>query len=139
MPTRSKSRAFAVQMLFQWEVSKEAPKSMEERFWSLARATKATRAFADQLFEGAVAAAPELDELVSKHTDNWRMERISSMDRAILRSGAYELRAGKTPPKVAITEAIKLAKQFSSEDAASFVNGVLDSVSHSLPKENPSP
>jgi transcription antitermination protein NusB len=119
-------------------VSKEAPAALQERFWRMARADKTTRAFADLLFEGAVAAAPELDELVSKHTDNWRIERISSIDRAILRLGVHELRSGKTPPKVVITEAIKLAKEFSSEDAAPFVNGVLDSVSRSFLKDKSS-
>jgi N utilization substance protein B len=91
--------------------------------------------FANELFEGVVKDASELDALVSAHTENWRLERIALIDRAILRLGVHELRSGKTPRKVVVNEAVELAKTFSSEEAAGFVNGVLDSVLHALPEK----
>src|SRR5262249_44805189 len=103
---RSKSRVFAMQMLFQWEVGGiHPPKALEEGFWLMARAEKTTRAFANELFEGAAAQAPELDALLASHTKDWRVERMGAIDRAILRLAAYELKDGKTPPKVVINEA----------------------------------
>ena len=69
------------------------------------------------------------------HADNWRLERMSVIDRAILRLGVFELRTAKTPPKVIVNEAVELAKKFSSAEAAPFVNGVLDSVLHAVQKK----
>ncbi len=132
MSLRHKSREFALQMLFQWEMSPQEPARLEEKFWRSARAAESTRGFANQLFEGAAADAAALDALISKHAENWRLERIAAIDRAILRLAGHELRKGETPAKVVIDEAIELAKTFSSEDAASFINGVLDSIRKSL-------
>jgi N utilization substance protein B len=132
MPQRHKARQYALQMLFQWEIGRQSPARIEDGFWRIARAEKRTRAFANELFEGVVGNAAELDALVASHMENWRLERIALIDRAILRLGAHELRAGTVPHKVAINEAVELAKTFSSEDAAGFVNGVLDAILHSL-------
>lgn len=134
MPQRHKARQYALQMLFQWEIGKQEPQRIEDGFWRIARAEKSTRAFANELFEGVAENASELDALVAAHTDNWRLERIALIDRAILRLGAHELRTRKAPGKVVVNEAVELAKTFSSEDAAGFVNGVLDSVLHALAK-----
>ena len=79
-----------------------------------------------------------MDALLAANTQNWRPERIASTDRAILRLAAHELRVGKTPPKVVLNEAIELAKEFSSADAAAFINGVLDSVLRSMGKKESS-
>lgn len=135
MALRRKAREFALQMLFQWEVSKQKSPQLESNFWRGARAEKNTRNFANQLFEGAVAESDALDELIKVHAENWRIERLAAIDRAILRLAAHELRAGKTPPKVVINEAVELAKKFSSEDAAPFINGILDAILKS-PKKN---
>ena len=132
MPQRHKARQYALQMLFQWEIGRQSPARIEDGFWRIARAEKRTRAFANELFEGVVGNAAELDALVASHMENWRLERIALIDRAILRLGAHELRAGTAPHKVAINEAVELAKTFSSEDGAGFVNGVLDAILHSL-------
>lgn len=135
MPQRHKARQYALQMLFQWEIGRQEPLRIEDGFWRIARAEKNTRNFANDLFEGVVKNFAELDAMVSAHTDNWRLERLALIDRAILRLGVHELRSGKTPRKVVVNEAVELAKTFSSEDAAGFVNGVLDSVLHSLPEK----
>ncbi len=132
MSLRSKSREFALQMLFQWEMSPEEPRKLEERFWRTARAAESTRKFANALFEGAAAESAKLDALLAKHSENWRTERFSATDKAILRLGAYELQRGETPQKVVFNESIELAKKYSSEEAGGFVNGILDSVAKSL-------
>ncbi len=136
MALRRKAREFALQMLFQWEIGKQEVGQIELGFWKNARAEKNTRVFANQLFEGAVAESAALDELITRHAENWRLERIAAIDRAILRLAAHELRTGKTPPKVVINEAIELAKKFSSEDAAPFINGILDAIHKSLPAKS---
>jgi N utilization substance protein B len=135
MAQRHKAREYALQMLFQWEIGRQAPERIEEGFWRMARSDKNVRALANQLFESTVAEHAELDTLVAEHAQNWRLERMSVIDRAILRLAACELRAGKTPPKVVLNEALELAKTFSSQEAASFVNGVLDAMLKALSKK----
>ena len=133
MGLRTKSREFAMQMLFQWDMSKQEEHKLEVRFWKDAKAAEKTRLFANQLFEGASRSSAESDELISKFAVNWRLERIAAIDRAVLRLAMYELRGSETPHKVIINEAVDLAKKFSSEESGSFVNGILDAYHKSLP------
>jgi transcription antitermination protein NusB len=132
MTLRHKSREFALQMLFQWEMGKQDPSRIEDGFWKNAKAQKTTRDFANQLFENAAARAEELDPIISTHAQNWRIERIAAIDRAILRLALAEMRTTTTPAKVVINEAVELAKKFSSEEASSFINGILDAAAKSL-------
>jgi N utilization substance protein B len=115
-------------MLFQWDIGRQKPAHVEKLFWKSARAAESTRKFANQLFEGASAEADISDKLIEQHAKNWRLDRMAAIDRNILRLAIYELRCGETPPKVVLDEAIELAKKFSSEEAASFLNGILDAV-----------
>lgn len=124
-----------MQMLFQWDMSEQEPAKLEAKFWRAAKAADSTRAFANQLFEGAVKETAAIDELIVKQAENWRLERLAVIDRAILRLAIYELRTKVTPPKVILNEAVELAKKFSSEEAGSFVNGILDAVLKSLPEK----
>jgi N utilization substance protein B len=126
MTLRRKSREFALQMLFEWDMAHQKPARIKQNFWKLARAAESTRKFADQLFDGAVAEAASSDKLVEKLSENWRLDRLATVDRNILRLAIYELRFGTAPPKVAINEALELAKKFSSADSPAFLNGVLD-------------
>jgi transcription antitermination protein NusB len=128
MTLRRKSREFALQMLFQWDMGRQKPAQIEKLFWKSAHAAESTRKFANQLFEGAIAKADASDKLIEQHAKNWRLDRMAAIDRNILRLAVYELRWGDTPPKVVLDEAIELAKKFSSEEAASFLNGILDAV-----------
>lgn len=121
-----------MQMLFQWDMSQQTAEKLEETFWKNAKAAAQTRTFANQLFEGAAHDATQLDELISRHAQNWRLERISAIDRAILRLAMHEMRATDTPAKVVINEAVELAKKFSSEESGGFVNGILDTYRKSL-------
>lgn len=132
MALRTKSREFAMQMLFQWDMSRQDAAKLEAKFWRAATAEDSTRIFANKLFEGASKSADELDALIVQHAKNWRLERMAIIDRAVLRLAIYELRTAETPHKVIINEAVDLAKKFSSEDAGSFVNGILDAVYKTL-------
>lgn len=121
-----------MQMLFQWDMSQQEPSKLEAKFWKAAKGAQEVRSFANQLFEGASHDATNLDELISKHAANWRLDRISAIDRAILRLALHELRATDTPPKIVINEAVDLAKKFSTDDAGRFVNGILDTYRKTL-------
>jgi N utilization substance protein B len=132
---RTKSREFAMQMLFQWDMSQQEPAKLEAKFWRAAKAADSTRDFANELFEGALKDTAAIDELIVKQADNWKLERLAVIDRAILRLAIYELRTTETPPKVILNEAVELAKKFSSEEAGAFVNGILDAIRKSLPEK----
>lgn len=132
MTLRHKSREFALQMLFEWDMTRQAPARVEKLFWKSARAADSTRKFANQLFEGTVAEAASIDPLVEKLAENWRLDRLAAVDRSILRLAIYELRFGTAPPKVVIDEALELAKKFSSAEAPAFLNGILDAAFKSL-------
>ncbi len=124
-----------MQMLFQWEMSQQDFAKLEVKFWKGAKAADKTRAFANKLFEGTAKEAGALDEIIGKHCENWRFERLAAIDRAILRLAIHELRDGDTPPKVVLNEAIEMAKKFSSEEAGSFVNGILDTIHKSMKRK----
>jgi N utilization substance protein B len=126
MTPRRKSREYALQMLFQWEMGRQDPSRVEDGFWKIARAQKSTRDFANELFENAAARADEVDPVIASHAQHWRIERIAAIDRAILRLALAEIRSSSTPAKVVINEAVELAKKFSSEEASAFINGILD-------------
>ncbi len=134
MGLRAKAREYAMQMLFQSEMSPQDPKKLETKFWKSAKASDTTREFANALFEGAAKETAFADEQIAKHAVDWKLDRIAAIDRAILRLGIYELRRGETPARVVINESVELAKKFSSEDASAFVNAILDVVRKSLIK-----
>jgi N utilization substance protein B len=134
MSLRTKAREYAMQMLFQLEMSPQDSKKLEANFWKSAKASDTTREFANALFEGASKEVATADEDIVKYAVDWKLERIAAIDRAILRLGIYELRHGETPEKVVINESVELAKKFSSEEASGFVNGILDTVRKSLIK-----
>ena len=129
MTLRRKSREFALQMLFEWDMTRRKPTQVEQHFWKQARAADSTRKFANQLFEGAVSAADASDKSVEKLSENWKLERLAAVDRSILRLAIYELRFGTAPVKVVIDEALELAKKFSSAESPAFLNGILDAAS----------
>src|SRR5215469_7657040 len=132
MNLRHKSREFALQMLFQWDLARQKPARIEQQFWKSARASDPTRKFANQLFEGAITESDSSDRLVEKLSENWRLDRLAAVDRNILRLAIYELRSGTAPINVVIDEALELAKKFSSAEAPGFLNGVLDAAAKKL-------
>lgn len=139
---RHRAREAAFQMLYQWEVGKLAPEAAIAGFGAIEQDDAAplpapARGFAEQLVTGTVAHVAEADALIAKHAANWRIERIATVDRLILRLAIFELLyAPDTPASVVIDEAIELARTFSEEDAVRFVNGVLDAIHKHLPAAN---
>jgi N utilization substance protein B len=119
-------------MLFQWDMSPQEPAKLEAKFWRAAKAADSTRAFANQLYEGAAKEVAALDELIVKHAENWRFERLAAIDRAVLRLAIHELRVADAPYRVVLNEAVDLAKKYSSEESGAFVNGILDAVHKSM-------
>jgi N utilization substance protein B len=131
MASRRKARESALQMLFQWDLGKGEPEDVQRLFWSNTQRVDddSLRLFANDLFRGVVQAAAQIDGVIRKHADNWRMERMAAVDRNILRLGIYELIHRKdTPAAVIINEALEVAAKFSGEESVQFINGVLDSV-----------
>lgn len=129
MSSRHRARQYAVQMLYQWDLLASTPRHVLEYFWTGEDAAPEERRFAENLFHRVVECAPELNPIIERHSTNWRLERMSVIDRNILRLGAYELLYERqTPISVILDEAIELARDLSSEDAARFINGILDKV-----------
>jgi N utilization substance protein B len=127
-----KARECALQMLYQWELAHAEPSRIEATFWKATRGSSEQRFLANKLFEGAAVDAPTTDELIARHAENWRVERLAAIDRNILRLAVHELRRGQTPEKVVINEALELAKKYSEPDAVGFLNGVLDAIRKAL-------
>ena len=136
MGTRRKSREMALQMLFQSDVGKQDAEQVRRTFWAEhGTASAEVRGFADDLFRVATDRGGEIDGLIERHAEHWRMERMAAVDRNLLRAGVAEfLGYPETPRAVIINEALEIARKFSSPESVQFVNGVLDSVAKDLGK-----
>lgn len=121
-------------MLFQADMGKQNADHVRRTFWSEHGETSAeVRGFADDLFRVATERGNEIDTLIEKHAEHWRMERMAAVDRNLLRAAVAELLAyPETPKAVVINEALEIARKFSSPESVHFVNGVLDSVGKEL-------
>ena len=140
MGSRRKSREYAMQMLYQWEICGYTPAQVEATFFANQRADAEEEGFARHLFEGAIANIDQLDGVVRAHSDNWRLERMAAVDRNILRVALFELlHHPETPPAAVINEALEIARRFSTGDSVEFVNGVLDGIRKRLPPREPQP
>lgn len=129
MGKRTKARECAVQMLYQWDITREPMDRVAGLFWQVRTSTDETRARAEVLARGAQGQVDRLDEAIAKAATNWRLERIAGVDRNILRIATYELMMEpQTPSSVVIDEAVELAKRFGEVDSPPFVNGVLDAI-----------
>ena len=123
-------------MLFQWDMGKQSPEHVRKTFWAERDEVDAdTRGFADDLFNVAVDRQMQIDDLIQKHAQHWRMERMAAVDRNVLRAGVAEfLSSRETPRPVVINEALEIARKFSAPESVQFINGVLDSVGKELTK-----
>jgi N utilization substance protein B len=126
---RRKAREVALQFLYQLDVSGDDPASGAEEFWSRHPVDVETRAFAEELVFGTKQNQAKIDALIAQAAEHWDLERMAAVDRNILRAAAYELLwHAEVPAKVAINEAIEIAKKFGTRDSSRFINGVLDHV-----------
>ncbi len=132
--TRRKSRELALQMLFQMEMGKQNRDQVRQSFWSERRdLDDKVRGFADDLFGIATERGQEIDQLIERNAEHWRMDRMAAVDRNLLRAGVAEfLGFPQTPHAVVINEALEIARRFSTPESVHFINGVLDSVAREL-------
>src|SRR6266568_3498154 len=125
MGTRRKSRELALQMLFQSDMGKQDAEQVRRTFWGEhGTASAEVRGFADDLFRVAIDRSAQIDGLIERHAEHWRMERMAAVAELL----AYP----ETPRAVVINEALEIARKFSSPESVHFVNGVLDSVGKEL-------
>lgn len=139
MASRHLARSIAMQSLYEWDFYNKQPdlarileRNIEEFGPGLEDGNKD---FVRRLANGVVENLPYLNAIIEKAAPEWPLEQITAVDRNVLRLGLYELIYGnkdEVPPKVAINEAIELAKNFSGESAGKFVNGVLGTVFREL-------
>lgn len=127
---RRKGRELAMQMLFQADMGRQNPDEVRKSFWQARDEVEPdTRGFAEDLFRVASAKAEEIDALIEKHSANWKLTRMSAVDRNVLRMAVAEMTGFRgTPAPIVINEALEIAKRYSSPESINFLNGVLDAI-----------
>lgn len=101
---------------------------MEEETGDEAAFSPGADGFLEALARGTASHVDEIDELIRKRAENWRLDRMPKVDRTILRMAIYEMKEIGTPPPIVIDEALEMARRYSEEEAVPFINGVLDSI-----------
>ena len=134
--SRSQCREWALQFLYQAEFAGLHQPEALERFWSHFQAEGAPPAYLVELVEGVISHLEELDVFIVRYSEHWRLERMTIVDRNLLRLAIYELLYQPAiPVKVVINEAVEMAKRYGSEASGGFVNGILDQVRMSVGRE----
>jgi transcription antitermination protein NusB len=143
MAARHRSRQRALQVLYQWDMTKRPIDETIGAFYDTLHAEGAPGEpaeepdedasqdrdeFMEELAKGASEMATDIDHRISAKSAHWKLERMPVVDRNILRLAIYEISRHDTPPAVVIDEALELARQFSGEESVAFINGVLDAV-----------
>ncbi len=133
MAARHRSRQRALQVLYQWDVTKQPVKNAIDAFYDTLYSEEnpdrpGRDEFMEELATGTCAIAEDLDRRIEQSSQNWRLERMPMVDRNILRLAVFEMTKSSTPPAIVIDEALELARQFSGEESVGFINGVLDAV-----------
>ncbi len=129
MGKRRRARELALQVLYQLDIREERSEHILPEFWEENDAEKDVRNFANTLVKGVEEKKLEIDKLLTEFAFNWKLSRMSVIDRTILRLGSFEILFLKEiPPAVSINEAIELAKIFGTDDSFKFINGILNRV-----------
>lgn len=131
---RRKAREVALQFLYQLDLNDaDDPSPHDEEFWARHPVDEDTRVFADALVRGAKTNQAKIDHAITQFAEHWDLERMAVVDRNILRLAVYELLwTAEVPPKVAINEAIEIAKKFGTKESSRFINGLLDRIHKEL-------
>jgi len=155
MAARHRSRQRALQVLYQWDMTKRPVDEAIRAFYDTLDADKVSAEsmagvepmeeaddeepstpgrdeFMEELAKGASEMAADIDQRIAGKSAHWKLERMPVVDRNILRLGIYEMSRQDTPAAVVIDEALELARQFSGEESVAFINGVLDAVHKDL-------
>jgi N utilization substance protein B len=134
--SRSRCREWALQFLYQAEFSGQRGPEAVARFWNHFQHEGASPAYLQELVAGVDSHRDELDAFIVRFSEHWRLERMTVVDRNLLRLAIYELLyQPRIPPKVVINEAVELAKRYGSEASGAFVNGILDQVRLAVGRE----
>lgn len=129
MRKRTRAREAALQILYQIEITQDPWEKAVSVYWENVPADPEVIEFANQLVQGAIQFRDQIDQRIKQCTDNWEITRMAAVDRNILRLASYELlHTSEIPPKVAINEAVELAKKYGDTDSSKFVNGILDRI-----------
>jgi transcription antitermination protein NusB len=129
MGKRRKARECALQILFQLEFHAGDPRAVARTYWEAQKAAPGVREYGTWLVERILEHGPAIDRTIQSASTNWRLARMAVVDRNILRIAAAELLYEPTlAPAIVMDEAIEIAKRYSGEGSADFVNGVLDAV-----------
>jgi N utilization substance protein B len=131
------ARTVALQVLYQNDMNPDSRRDLTDDFLAEELPEHdAIRQFTHKLIDGVKKNRNDIDSKLQQFTHNWSVERMTTIDRNILRLAAYEIFYMDTPSSVVINEAIELAKKFSSKNSASFVNGILDQLGKKEKKQN---
>jgi len=134
MSSRSRAREVALQALFQEDLNPRDSRDQLAPFVEARLQDPELREFATSLVMGVMRNQEELDTLLAAKAENWSLRRMAATDRNVLRLGAYEIRYADTPERVAINEAVDLAKRFGCKQSSQFVNGILDKLINTADK-----
>ena len=130
---RRRARELALQLLYQRDIAGTEPAEMFALTEEFASASPDVQEYASRLVLGTVARLAELDEMLGRQSEHWRLGRMPAVDRNLLRVALYELvHEDETPDPVVIDEAVEIAKKFSTPSSAPAINGVLDGIRRSL-------
>jgi N utilization substance protein B len=140
MGQRRKSRELAMQMLYQSDLGKQTANEVRNLFWKSRLDDEGnptvdleTQSFAEDLFRVAMERSNEIDDLIDKHSQNWRVHRMAVVDRNLLRTAVAEMIAFKgTPHPIIINEALEVGRKYAAPESITFLNGVLDAVSRAV-------
>ena len=132
--TRRKSRELTLQMLFQLDMGKQNEDQVRQTFWNERKdLDEKVRGFSDDLFRIACERRDEIDQIIERNAEHWRMDRMAAVDRNLLRAGVAEfLGFPQTPRPVVINESLEIARRYSTPESVQFINVVLDSVAREL-------
>jgi N utilization substance protein B len=134
MGPRRKAREYALQMLFQWDITHDSIDQVATSFFqNQPEESQVVLDFANKLVTSTVEHVEQIDEFIRRHAEHWRLDRMATVDRNILRLAVQEFLFDKETPKtVVINEAIEIARRFSAQESPQFINGVLDSIKKEL-------
>jgi len=137
MGHRRKAREYALQGLYMHEISGTPIEDLVKIGWAESPIPDTIREFTVTLIEGAISHIKEIDEIINRHSKNWKFERLTAVDKSILRISIYAiLYLRDIPPVVSINEGIELGKIYGGESSGQFINGILDAVrKHDLEEE----
>lgn len=136
MGQRRKAREHTLRILFQMEFEDSNPHEALDQYWKSRKTTAEIKEYSTWLAKGIASNQKTIDSLIQSVSEHWRISRMALIDRNILRMAVFELLyEDNIAPAIVINEAIEIARRYSGDEAATFVNGILDAVRKTLEKE----